>query len=89
MSLSKIPKSNFAKKGRLTKENLEEIVNNSGDSKFSDDSSQSHVTDMSPENICRPISSESEEDYCSNDEVDSTAHGQKQEKGGLILVEDN
>jgi len=41
---------------------LKEIVNNNEDSEFSADSSQSYDSDMSPENISRPIYSEKEED---------------------------
>ena len=65
---------------------MKEIVNNSEDRKFSNDS------DISPENIQvrRPISSESEEDDCSEAESD-IQHGTwtKQEQRGLVLVEEN
>ena len=37
---------------------MKEIVNNSEDSDFSDDSNQSHDRDMSPANLNRPIYSE-------------------------------
>ena len=49
---------------------MQKIVNNSKDSEFSDDSSQSCDSDMSPENISRPISSESEDDDSSEAEND-------------------
>ena len=62
---------------------MKEIVNNSKDSKFSDDS------DMSPENISRPISSESEEDDCSEAESDIQGHMDNAGKRGLVLVEEN
>ena len=48
--------SNFTKKKQLSEENLEEIVNSREDS------------DMSSENISRPISFRSEEDDSCNDE---------------------
>ena len=41
---------------------MQEIVNNSEDSKFSANSSQRYDSDMSPENINRPIYSEKEEE---------------------------
>ena len=63
--------SNFVKMQRITKEYLEEIFKNSEGSKFSYNSSQSFDIDMSPENINRPISSESEEDDCTDDEAES------------------
>ena len=44
---------------------MEERVNNSEDSEFSDDTNQSY--DISSENISRPISLKSEEDHCSED----------------------
>ena len=44
----------------LNEAELEEIVNNSKDSKFNNDSSQSYDADMS-ENLNRPICSENEE----------------------------
>ena len=62
---------------------MKEIVYNSEDSELSDDNSQSYDSDMSPENISRPISSESEEYDCSEAESDI------QEQRGLILIEEN
>ena len=63
--------SNCLKRQRLTKEDLEEIVNNSEDSEFSDDSSQSYNNDISPSDISRPISSESEEDYFFDETIET------------------
>ena len=51
--------------GKL-KRTLKEIVNNSEDSEFSPDSSQSYDCDMSPENTSTPIYSEREEDISEN-----------------------
>ena len=45
-------------------------INNSEDSKCSDDNNQSYGSDMSPESISRPISSKNEEDDCSETESD-------------------
>ena len=63
-----------------SEDDLEEIVNNIEDIKFSDNSS-----DISPEHISRPISFESEKDYCSDGEETGTGiqhtKGQKQGKG--------
>ena len=47
---------------------MEKIVNNSEDSEFNGDSSQRYDSDMSPENINRYISSNSEEGDYSDDE---------------------
>ena len=49
---------------------MKEVVNNSEDSEFSDDSSQSHDTYMSLYNISSPTSSKNEEDDCSEAESD-------------------
>ena len=61
------------------KRSLKKIVNNSEDRKFSADSSQSYDSDISPENISRPIYSEREEDNISEtqsltctEEIDSS-----------------
>ena len=53
---------------------MKEIVNNTEDSKFSDDKSQCYDIDMLPENISSPISSESEKDICSEVESDIQPH---------------
>ena len=44
------------------KRTLKEIVNNSEDSEYSADTSQSYDSDISPENISRPIYSKREDD---------------------------
>jgi hypothetical protein len=63
---------------------LEEIVNNREDSKFSDDSN-----DISSENVSRPISFESDKDDCSDDEEMETniqhTNGGKQGKSGFVF----
>ena len=41
--------SNFLKRWRLTKEDLEEIVNNSEDSEYSDENSERYASDISCE----------------------------------------
>ena len=41
--------SNVLKRQRLTKKNLEEIVNNSEDSEYSDESNESYSSDISCE----------------------------------------
>ena len=64
----KIKMSNFTNRKWLSEEDLEDIVKNSEDSYFSDDSNQSYDSDMSPENINRPTSSENEEHDCPDDE---------------------
>jgi hypothetical protein len=69
------------------KRTLKETVNNSEDRKLSDDSSQRYANDIPPEKISRPISSENEEDNCSEAENDGT--WTKQEQRGLILVKEN
>ena len=48
-----------------------EIVNNSEGSEYSDDSSQSYDSDISPLNISRPISSESDENKFSDEEIET------------------
>ena len=53
--------SNFTSRKWLSEEDLEEIMNNSEDSDYSDDSKQSYDSDMSPKNINRPFSSKNEE----------------------------
>jgi hypothetical protein len=50
------------------KRTLKKIVINSEDSEFSADSSQSYDSNMSPENISRPIYSEGEEDVISENQ---------------------
>jgi hypothetical protein len=55
---------------------LEEIVNNREYSEFSDDSSQSYDSDILPQNISSPFSSESEEDDFSDEEIETdNQHG--------------
>ena len=49
---------------------LEEIVNNSEDSKYSNDSNQSYDSDISPQNITRSISFESKKDDFSDEARD-------------------
>ena len=53
---------------------MKEIVNNSEDSEYRDDSSQSYDSDISPQNISRPISSESKNDVFSDEEIESDMH---------------
>ena len=68
----------FKKSKRLTKKDLKEIVNNSEDSEYSDDSSQNYDSNISPQNISRPISSESRKDEFSDEEqnlICITGHG--------------
>ena len=58
----------FLKRRIFTLEDLEEIVNNSEDSEFSNDSSQSYDSDISLQKISRAISSESEDEEDFSDE---------------------
>jgi len=69
---------------------LNKIINNCKDSDIFDDSSQGYYSDMSPENISMPTSSESEDDICS-EAGSGIQYGTwtKQEHRGLILVEEN
>jgi hypothetical protein len=41
----------FTRRKQLSEENFEEIVNDSGDSEFNDESSQSYDSEMPSENI--------------------------------------
>ena len=59
---------------------LKEIVNNNEDSEFSADSSQSYDSDMSPENISRPICSENRKKTTSLRTKVSHAHIEKLEE---------
>ena len=53
---------------------MKEIVNNSEDSEYSDDSSQSYDSEISPQNVSRPISSGSKKDEFSDKEIESDMH---------------
>ena len=55
--------THFLKRRRLTKEDLEEILNNSEDSEFSDDS-ESHASDIASDS----------EDQSSDDIIDTDIH---------------
>ena len=50
------------------------MVNNNEDSEYSNDSSQSYDSDISPQNTSRPIYSESKNDEFSDEEIESDIH---------------
>ena len=75
---------------QLVEENSEDIVNNSEDSVINDYSSQNHDSHMSAGNINRPISFESEENDCSDNEetesiIEHRKKGWKKAQSGLVL----
>ena len=65
------------------------MVNNSKDSKFNDDSSQSYDSDVTW-NLSRPLSSKNEEDDCSEAESDIQHNTlQSRNREASLLVDGN
>ena len=75
--------SNFTNRKWQSEEELEKIINNSQESEFSDNNSQSCYVEASSENVNRSISYANGEYDCSDDEETENAYGQKQ---GLIFL---